>query len=330
MRRRAFLGGPTAAAAWPLAAAAQAPLRIVTIGFLGINDAREWSEGPGRDFEEGLRDLGYIEGKNLRFEFRFAEGDETRLPALASDLAALNVDVIVTYAAGVFAARPATSTIPIVAAVTGNIVASGLVSSLAHPGGNVTGSIFFVAQLGAKRLAMLKEIAPSLARAALMRARGSLKADRDIYDETVRAAAEALKIKLFVILVRGREDFEGAFAMCDERRVGGVVTSDDSDFTISDAASRAIADLAVARRLPLLGPLELAKNGAPLGYGVDLRTLWRRAAVFVDKIIKGAKPDDIPIEQATRFKTIVNLKTAAKLAIEVPPTLLAAADEVIE
>ena len=329
MRRREFIGLVGGAATWPFAAAAQVPERIVTIGYLGITDARQWTEGFGRDFEEGLRELGYIEGKNLRFEFRYAEGDEARLPALASELAALNVDVIVTYAAGVFAARQATSTIPIVAAITGDIVAAGLVSSLAHPGGNVTGSVFFVAELGAKRLQMLKGIAPSLARAGLLRLRGRIRADRSHYDEVVRAAAEALKIELFLILVSGPEEFESAFATCDEKRIGGLVTSDEPQF-ITNSASGAIAALAAARRLPLLGPLELAENGALLGYGVDFAAIWRRAAVFVDKILKGANPGDLPIEQATRFKTIVNLKTAKALGIDIPTTLLAAADEVIE
>jgi putative tryptophan/tyrosine transport system substrate-binding protein len=329
MRRREFVGLVGGAAAWPFAAAAQAPERIVTIGYLNMTDARQWTEGHGRDFREGLRELGYVEGKNLRFELRHAEDDEARLPALASELVALNVDVIVTWSSGVFAARQATSTIPIVAAVTGDIIAAGLVSSLSHPGGNVTGSIFFVAELGAKRLQMLKEIAPSLARAGLMRFRGALRADRSHYDDVVRAAAEALKIELFVILVSGPAEFDSAFATCDEKRIEGLATADDQQFTNS-AESGAIAALATVRRLPLLGPLELAENGALVGYGVDFGAMWRRAAVFVDKILKGAKPGDIPIEQPTKFKTIVNLKTATAIGIDIPPTLLAAADEVIE
>jgi putative ABC transport system substrate-binding protein len=329
MRRREFIGLVGGAAAWPFAAAAQAPERIVTIGYLGTTDARQWTEGVGRDFEEGLRELGYIEGKNLRFEFRYAEGDESRLPALASELAALNVDVIVTYAAGVFAARQATSTIPIVAATTGDIVAAGLVSSLAHPGGNVTGSVFFVAELGSKRLEMLKGIAPSLARAGLLRLSGGIRADRSHYDEVVRAAAEALKIELFLILVSGPEEFESAFATCDEKRIGGLVTTDEPQFT-NKSASGAIAALAAARRLPLLGPLELAENGGLVGYGVEFAAMYRRAAFFVDKILKGANPGDLPIEQAAKFRTIINLKTAKAIGVDIPPTLLASADEVIE
>ena len=311
-----------------LAAAAQAPERSFRIGWLGNTDAREWAEWRGRDFREGLRDLGYIEGKNLRFELRFAEGDSSRLPALASELAALNVDVIVTHGGGVFAARQATSTIPIVAAAGG---AEGLVSSLAHPGGNITGSTFFSEELLAKRLEMLKEIAPSLARAGLPLLRAKLPgADRmTLMIETVRAAAEALKVEVFPIEVNGPEEFESAFATWDEKRIGGLIITDDAQFNTNSAAG-AIAALAAARRLPTVGPLELAKNGGLLGYGVDLAAMCRRAAFFVDKILKGAKPGDIPIEQATKFHTVVNLKTARAIGVEIPPLLLAGADEVIE
>ena len=169
MRRREFIGLVGGAAAWPFAAVAQAPERVFRIGWLGSEtDARLWTEGLGQDFREGLRDLGYVEGKNLRFELRFAEGDNSRLPALARELAALNVDVIVTYGKGVYYARQATSTIPIVIASAGDIVGEGLISSLAHPGGNITGSLFFYAELLVKRLQMLKDVAPSLERAGLL------------------------------------------------------------------------------------------------------------------------------------------------------------------
>ncbi len=329
MRRREFIGLVGGAAAWPLAAAAQAPERSFRIGWLGNTDAREWAEWRGREFREGLRDLGYIEGKNLRFELRFAEGDSSRLPALASELAALNVDVIVTHGGGVFAARQATSTIPIVFAAGG---AEGLVSSLAHPGGNITGSTFFSEELLAKRLEMLKEIAPSLARAGLPLLRAKLPAERSqmtLMIETVRAAAEALKIEVFPIEVNGPEEFESAFATWDEKRIGGLIITDDAQFNTNSAAG-AIAALAAARRLPTVGRLELAKNGGLLGYGVDLAPMYRRAAFFVDKILKGAKPGDIPIERATKFHTVVNLKTARAIGVEIPPLLLAGADEVIE
>jgi len=320
VRRREFIGLVGGAAAWPFAAAAQAPERIVTIGYLGTSNARQWTEGVGRDFQEGLRDLGYIEGKNLRFEFRYADGDDSRLPALASELAALNVDVIVTHGRGVFAARQATSTIPIVFAAGG---AEGLVSSLAHPGGNITGLTYFAPELLAKRLQMLKDIAPSLARAGLLLHRTELRSNHTI--EVVRVAAEALKVELFVIEASGREEYESAFATCDEKRIGGLVSSDNTP-----SATAAIAALAATRRLPTLGSLELAKNGGLAGYGVDFAPMYRRAAFFVDRILEGADPGDLPIEQATKFRTIVNLKTAKAIGIDIPPLLLAGADEVIE
>ena len=258
MRRREFIGLVGGAAASPLAAAAQAPERSFRIGWLGNTDAREWAEWRGREFREGLRDLGYIEGKNLRFELRFAEGDHSRLPALAGELAALNVDVIVTHGGGVFAARQTTSTIPIVFAAG---AAEGLVSSLAHPGGNISGSTFFSEELLAKRLEMLEEIAPSLARAGLLLLRAKFPAARSqmtLMIETVRAAAEALKIEVFPIEVNGPEEFESAFATWDEKRIGGLIISDDAQFNTNSAAG-AIAALAAARRLPTVGRLELAR-----------------------------------------------------------------------
>jgi putative ABC transport system substrate-binding protein len=319
-------------AAWPFAAVAQTPERIVTIGYLGVTTARQWTEGGGRDFREGLRDLGYIEGKNLRFELRFAEGDDSRLPALAGELVALNVDVIVTFSSGVYAARQATSTIPIVMATAGDVVAAGLASSLAHPGGNTTGSVFFAPELLAKRLQMLKEIAPSLRRASLLLLRQPLPAERSRQGHTVeivRAAAEAVNVELFPIEASGPEEFESAFATFNEERIGGLVASDVAQFT-TPAAFSAIAALAVARRLPTLGSPGLAMNGGLVGYGVEWQGMYRRAAYFVDKILKGANPRDLPIEQTTRFEMIVNLKTAKAIGVDIPLLLLAGADEVIE
>ena len=329
MRRREFIGLVGGATAWPFAATAQAPERIVTIGYLGITNARQWTEGVGREFQEGLRDLGYIEGKNLRFEFRYADGDDSRLPALASELAALNVDVIVTHSSGVRAARQATSTIPIVMAVGGDIVSSGLVSSLAHPGGNITGSTYFAPELLAKRLQMLKDIAPSLARAGLL-ASGTMNG-REVSHavEFVRAAAEILKVDLFPILASGPEELESAFATWDEKRIGGLVTAETPQLDTNFGAG-AIAALAATRRLPTVGPLELVENGGLVGYGIEWAAMFRRAAYFVDKILKGANPGDLPIEQPTKFHTTVNLKTAKAIGVDIPPLLLASADDVIE
>jgi len=332
VRRREFIGLLSGAVGWPFAASAQAPERVFRIGYLEVRDARQWTEGRARDFREGLRDLGYIEGKNLRFELRLAEGDESRLPALARELAALHVDVIVTSGPALYAARQATSTIPIVTASGGDLVGLGLVASLAHPGGNITGLTFFIEKLFVKRLEMLKEIAPSLARAGLLMLRTKLHADRSEethHIEVVRAASDALKVELFPIEASGPEEFESAFATCDEKRIDGLVVVEYPQFETNSAAS-AIAALAAARRLPALGSVALVKNGGLLGYGVDFFAMSRRAAYFVDKILKGANPGDIPIEQATKFLTIVNLKTAKTIGVDIPPLLLAAADEVIE
>jgi putative ABC transport system substrate-binding protein len=327
MRRREFIGLLSGAAAWQFAAAAQASERIFRIGWL--DSARLWTEGLGRDFREGLRDLGYVEGKNLRFELRFAEGDDSRLPALARELAALEVDVIVVDGKGVYYARQATSTIPIVMAAAPDIVGEGFISSLAHPGGNITGSLFFYAELLVKRFQMLKDVAPSLQRAGLLVNRAVSAEQYRHYDEYIRAHIEPLKIELFAIEADGPEEFERAFATIDEKRIGGLVVA-ESPHWATDSAAGAIAALAAARRLPTVGPLVFAKNGGLVGYGVDFAPMWRRAAYFVDKILEGANPGDLPIEQATKFITIVNLKTAKAIGVDIPPTLLAAADEVIE
>jgi len=328
MRRREFIAS-LAAAAWPFATAAQTPERIFRIGFLGLTDARQWADGLGRNFREGLRDFGYVEGKNLRFDLRFSEGDDSRLPALAGELAALPVDVIVTYGKGVFAARQATSTIPIVFASFGDIVGEGLVSSLAHPGGNITGSTFFYSELFIKRLQMLKDIAPSLERAGMLVNKAVSLEEYKYYVEIIFAAAKPLKIQVFPIEVSGPKELESDFATYDEKRIGGLVVADIPQFQ-GDSAAGAIAALAAARRLPTVGTLQLVKNGGLIGFGVDFAPMWRRAAYFVDKILKGSNPGDLPIEQATKFITIVNLKTAKAIGVEIPPTLLAAADEVIE
>jgi putative ABC transport system substrate-binding protein len=333
MRRREFVGLVGGAAAWPFAAAAQAPERIFRIGWLGMTDARQWTEGLDRNFQEGLRDLGYVEGKNLRFELRFAEGDDSRLPALARELAALHVDVIVADGLGAWAARQATSTIPIVFTAAPDVVAPapvGLVASLAHPGGNITGSTFFFPELLVKRFQMLKDIAPSLQRAGLLVNRVPSAEMYRHYNEFIRARVdEPLKIEVIAIEADGPEEFESAFATIDEKRIGGLVVA-ESPHWATDSPTAAIAALAAARRLRTVGLLVFAKNGGLVGYGVDFAPMWRRAAYFVDKILKGANPGDIPIEQATKFITIVNLKTAKAIGVDIPPTLLALADEVIE
>jgi putative ABC transport system substrate-binding protein len=324
MKRRDFitlLGG--AAAALPLAARAQQAEQPVRIGYLGFTSA---ANKPNRDaFRAGLRDLGYVEGRNLVIEFRWAERDNDRLPGLAAELVGLKVDVIVTYATGVDAAQRATSTIPIVMATYGDAVATRVISNLAHPGGNVTGSTFFYPELMAKRLELLKEVAPSFTRAGVLLLRDNVSNGPML--EAMGETAKALRIELKAIEVGRSADLEGAFFSLDQQQIGAVVTTDHAFFI---ANARTITALAATRRLPSIGPLELAAGGGLMAYGVNFADQFRRAAVFVEKILKGAKPGDIPVEQATKFETVINLKTAKALGLDVPPTPLARADEVIE
>jgi ABC-type uncharacterized transport system substrate-binding protein len=317
----AALGG--AAAAWPLAARAQQTERIARIGYLGLAPAARMQRFDDA-FREGLRDLGYAEGKNLRIEYRSAEGDESQLPALAAELVGLNVNVIVTYASGVFAAQRATTIIPIVMATYANV---GIVGNLARPGGNITGSTFFLPELMAKRLEMLKEVAPSIARAGvLLQLRDDVASNRNMI-EAMATTARTLQVELQPIEVRHPSDYEGAFAAWAEQQIGGVVMTDHAQLLVNAGA---IAALAAKHRFPSVGPLELPANGGLMAYGVDFSVLFRRAAAFVDKILKGTKPGDIPIEQAVKFKSVLNLKTAKALGIDTPTSILLRADEVIE
>ena len=225
-----------------------------------------------------------------------------RIPALLQELIGLNVDVLVVHATGVVTALRATKVIPIVMAVSPDLVALGLVESLAHPGGNITGSTFFLAELLAKRLELLKEIAPSMSRAGLLLIRRSDGANINI--DAVRSTAKALNLELHASEVGGPDDFAGAFATWADAQVGGVVMGDHSLLTYNAAA---IAALAVKQHIPSIGPLSLPEHGGLMGYGVDFLAIFRRAAYFVDQILKGAKPGDIPIEQPTKFELTVNL-----------------------
>jgi putative ABC transport system substrate-binding protein len=323
MRRREFitlLGGTVAA--WPLVARAE---RIARVGYLGLTSATSVQAARIDAFRAGLRDLGYVEGKNIDIEFRFAGGDNDRLPGLAAELVGLNVDVIVTYATGVPSARRITATTPIVMATFGDAVATGIVANLSHPGGNITGSTFFSPELTAKRLELLKEVLLSLTRVGVLLIRGNVMNGPSL--EMMESTAKVLGVGLEPFEARGPADFEGAFSAWASKEIGAVVVGDHA-FLV--AASDAIAALAAKHRLPSIGPLELAANGGLMAYGVNFSDMFRRAAAFVDKILKGAKPGDIPVEQATRIQTIVNVRTAKSIGIQVPTTLLLRADEVIE
>ena len=274
----------------------------------------------------GLRDLGYVEGKNIVIEYRWVEGKYERLPDLAAELVRLKVDIIVAQATqGTLAAKRATTTIPIVTPLSGDPVATGLVASLARPGGNVTGSTFFQPELAAKRLELLRDALPRTRRVAVL-----LNPDQSSHPlifQAMELTAKSLKLELHQFGVRGPDEFESAFAAMAKRRVDAVAIIEDPS-TIANA--KAVADLAARKRLPSIGHVELAEAGGLMAYGVNIPEMWRRAAVFVDKILKGAKPADLPIERATKFELIVNMKTAKALGIKIPQSILVRADKVIE
>jgi putative tryptophan/tyrosine transport system substrate-binding protein len=324
VKRRAFIAGLGSAAAWPLGARAQQSERIARIGYLGLTSASQHAVRIDA-FRMGLRNLGYVEGRNLQIEFRFAEGDNDRLPGLATELIGLNVDVILTYATGVQAARRATATIPIVMATYGDAVAAGIVTSLARPGGNVTGLTFFSPELMAKRLELLKEVVPSVNRVGILLIRDTETNARML--EVMESTAKALRVELQPFEARGPVDFESVFSAWADKQIGAIVVGDHA-FLVTN--TDAIAALAAKHRLPSIGPLELAASGGLMAYGVNFTDMYRRAAVIVDKILKGAKPGDIPVEQAVKFVTIINLKTAKAIGIETPTSFLLRADEVIE
>src|SRR5215212_3633245 len=298
MKRReliTLLGGAAAPAIlWPLAARAQQTGKVARIGFLGSATA----VGSAKSVEalrSGLRDLGYVEGKNIVIEFRWAEGRYDRLSALVPEIIRLKFVLIVTHGTpGPRAAKKATSTIPIVMAITGDAIATGLVTSLARPEANVTGSTFFIPQLNAKRLELIKEVCPYVVRVAAL-SNPNNPVSRPIIP-AMQAAATPLKLDFEVAEAQGPNEFDSAFASMAKRRVDAVVITEDGEFA---ASFEAIATLALANKLASIGAQEYAQAGGLIGYGVDLLGLYRRAAYFIDKILKGAKPADLPIEQPT-------------------------------
>ena len=325
MRRREFIKAIAGSAAvWPFAANAQQPTMPV-IGFLGALSASDYANRV-EALRAGLRDLGYVEGKNIAIEFRWAEGNYDQLPTLVADLVRLKVNVIVTHGTpGTLAAKQSTTTIPIVFAVVGEAVGSGVVPSLARPGGNLTGLTFFQPELIGKRLELLKETMPDLTDVGILL--NTANPMNDPILPLITPVAQSLKLELHQFDVRARAEFEGAFAAMAAKRVGGLVVFDEAVLTGNTSV---LAALALKQHLPSCGWPEFAMAGGLLAYGVNFSDLFRRAAAFVDKILKGANPGDLPVERSTKFETIVNLKTAKALGLVVPYNLLARADEVIE
>src|SRR5262245_39927915 len=306
-------------------ARAQQTGKILRIGYLD-NSTAAGSAGLLEVFWQEMRKLGWIEGKSIAIEYRFAEQKNERLPELAADLVRLKVDlIVVTSAVAALAAKKATTTIPIVMTTSQDPVASGLVSSLARPGGNVTGLSGLANELNTKRLEVLKDAVPKLARVGLLRAAGgSVRQLKDL-----RLAALALKLKLEEIETQpDAKGLESAFQTAKQKRVGAIMTTTSRPFL---AERKRIVELAGKHRLPAIYPQkEFVDEGGLMSYGADFDDLYRRAAVYVDKILKGAKPADLPVQQATKFEFVINLKAAKQIGVTIPPDVLARATKLIK
>jgi putative ABC transport system substrate-binding protein len=330
MNRRAFLRvmSPSLLAA-PRAAEAQPAGKVVRIGYLSLQ-REEGDTSWVAAFRQGLRELGYVEGRNVAIEQRHAAGRSERLPELASELVSRKVDVLVVYGlwALIEAGWKAPGALPIVFTVDPDPVGRGLVASLARPGGNITGLSDTHADLVPKRLELLKEAVPSAVRVGVLFNPASPLGPPQL--KTAQAAAPALGMTVLPVEVkgRGRHDIDRAFETIEKERFTGILVIGDP--TIGIHRSR-IAELALKSRLPAVSTLrESAQAGLLMSYGTDFHHLWRRAATYVDKILKGTKPGDLPVEQPTKFELVINLKTAKVLGVAIPRSLLLRADQVIE
>jgi putative ABC transport system substrate-binding protein len=330
-RRRFLVTSLAGVLAAPLGAEAQQADKIARIGYLTTAEMATAPHHLREAFLKGLRDLGYVEGRNLVIEYRSAEGKPERLRALAAELVSLKVDVILAPSSvHVLAAKQATRTTPIVFVNSGDPVASGLVTSLARPGGNVTGLSTLAVDLIGKCLEQLPQAVPGVSRVAVLWNPGGDGAERTERDMLKRAevAGQALGMRLQFVEVRGPADFERAFSEMTGARAGALTVLQSTMFFLE---RRRLADLAAKNRLPAVyTSREFVDAGGLMSYGPDFADLFRRAATYVDKILKGAKPGDLPVEQPTKFELVINLKTAKALGLTIPPSLLARADQIIE
>jgi putative ABC transport system substrate-binding protein len=327
--RRTFLAGTGAVLlAAPLGAEVQQAAKIPRIGYLTGSLAT--SPHLPEAFRQGLRDLGYVESRNVVIEYRDAEGKLERLPALAAELVALKVDVIVAGGTPVaLTAKEATRTLPIVFAAAADPVTDGLVTSLARPGGNVTGLSALTPELVGKRLELLKQAVPEVSRVAVLWQSGGQgeRTEKDLL-KGAEGAAPALGVRLQFVEARGPADVDRAYSDMTRERADALTILPSPMFFIE---RRRLVDLAAKNRLPAVYPRrEFVDSGGLMAYGPNGADMYRRAATYVDKILKGAKPGDLPVEQPTKFELVINLKTAKALGLTIPPALLGRADEIIQ
>jgi ABC-type uncharacterized transport system substrate-binding protein len=309
-------------------AEAQQPKKVPRIGYLAGRGDPSTPDPLIDAFRQGIRDLGYIEGKNILVEYRYGEGKLDRIPSLVAELIQLKVDVLVTPAfPAIRAAKQATKTIPIVMLINVDPVATGIVDSLAHPGGNITGLARFMTELSGKRLELLKEVVPGMSRVAVLWDAGDPGGASGFKE--YEAAARALKIQLLSLEVRGQNtDLEGAFQAAAKGRASALITV-RSPLLLS--YPKRIADLAIKNRLPsMFEGSDFVEAGGLVSYASSDAENFRRAATYVDKILKGAKPADLPVEQPTKFEFVINLKTAKHIGLTIPQSVLYRADRVIK
>ncbi len=301
---------------------AQQPAKIPWIGYLAGSGS-----GPSPAFVQGLRDLGYIEGKNIAFAFRTVEGKRERYSDLAAELVRLKVDIIIADGSPpTLALKKATSTIPIVMANSSDPVGTGLVASFARPGGNVTGLTNITGELGGKILDLLKEVVPKLTRVAILTTKS---AANDAFLKEAEVPARALKVQLIPVMVQSSDDFEGAFRAMTKEKVNGLVMRLNP--SLYSAHFKRIAELTIKNRLPsIAGVPTWVDDGGLMSYGSDLNDQYRRAAVYVDKLLKGRKPAELPIEAPMKFEFAINLQTAKQIGLTIPQTVLFRATKVIK
>jgi putative ABC transport system substrate-binding protein len=328
MNRRSFVGTlGLGLLAVPLGAQAQQVGKVVRIGLLSYAASDPASTARWNAFRERLRELGYVEGQNVVFEARWGDGQVSRLRALATELIDAKVDVLVTATSeAALAAKQATSSIPVVTATGADPVALGLVASLSRPGGNVTGVFSMSNELAGKRLELLKQLIPRTSRVAFLRDPDNRASALNL--RNAESAAKSLGVVVQGFSVRGHKELDAAFAAMKRARIDAIILGENTPFF---AERRHIADLAITHRLPMVAQAkEFAEAGGLVSYGPDYLDQFRRAATYVDKIFKGAKPSDLPIEQPTKFELVINLKTAKALGLTIPQAVLGRADEVIQ